>query len=105
MNRGRAHASYNVSKAGVIHLTKALACEWAEHNIRVNAISPGYMATEQAKRALADPTYGPHVIPWVPMQRIGEPEELGAAAIFLVSAASSYMTGATLIIDGGYTCW
>ena len=105
LNRGRSHASYNVSKAGVIHLTKALACEWAEHNIRVNAISPGYMATEQAKRALADPTYGPQVIPWIPMQRPGEPEELGALAIFLVSAASSYMTGAAVVIDGGYTCW
>ena len=104
-NRNRAHASYNVSKAGVRHLTTVLACEWAKHNVRVNGIAPGYVATVQAKLALADPEYGGQVMPWVPMQRPGEPEELGPLAIFLASSASSYMTGTTVVIDGGYTCW
>jgi len=104
-NRGRPHASYNVSKAGVRHLTTVLACEWAEHNIRVNGIAPGYIATEHAKAFLADPKYGGQFIPWIPMQRPGEPEEIGPLAIFLASPASSYMTGTTVVIDGGYTCW
>jgi len=104
-NHGRAHLSYNVSKAGVRHLTTVLACEWAEHNVRVNGIAPGFVATEQARRALADASYGDKVVPWIPMQRPGEPAELGPLAIFLASPASSYMTGTTVVIDGGYTCW
>ena len=104
-NRGRPHISYNVSKAGVSHLTTLLACEWAPYHVRVNGIAPGYVATEKVKPALADPEYGQQVIPWVPMQRPGEPEELGPLAIFLASPASSYMTGTTVVIDGGYTCW
>lgn len=104
-NRHRPHISYNVSKAGVKHLTTMLACEWAPHNIRVNGIAPGYIATEHAKDFLADPQYGGQFIPWIPMQRPGQPEELGPLAIFLASDASSYLTGATIVADGGYTCW
>lgn len=104
-NRHREHVAYNVSKAGVSHLTTTLACEWAQHNVRVNGIAPGYMATEQAKNALATPGYGDQVIPWVPLGRPGEPEELGPLAIFLASGASAYMTGTTIVVDGGYTCW
>jgi len=104
-NRHRNHVSYNVSKAGVSHLTTLLACEWAQHNVRVNGIAPGYMATEQAKNALATPGYGDQIISWIPMARPGEPEELGPLAIFLASPASTYMTGTTVVVDGGYTCW
>lgn len=104
-NQGRTHLAYNVSKASVAHLTRVLSCEWARHNVRVNGIIPGFVATEQAKRALADPEYGDRIMPRIPMQRLAEPEELGPLAIFLVSPASSYMTGANVVIDGGYTCW
>ena len=103
VNVPQCQASYNASKAAVIHLTKSLASEWAPHNIRVNAIAPGYMNTAMAQPFFDDPAYGGVWIDAIPMKRPGEPEELGPAAIFLASAASSYVTGATLVVDGGYT--
>ncbi len=105
VNRPQAQASYNSTKAAVMHLTKSLAVEWAPHGIRVNAISPGYMGTAMARPFFEDPKYGGVWIDMIPMKRPGEPEELGPVAVFLASDASSYMTGATLVVDGGYTCW
>lgn len=103
VNRPQDQTSYNASKAAVIQLTKSLAVEWAPHNIRVNAMAPGYMGTDMAKPFFENPEYGPHWIGAIPMKRPGKPEELGPAAVFLASDASSYVTGATLVVDGGYT--
>ncbi len=105
VNYPQAQTSYNASKAAVIHLTKSLAAEWATYNVRVNAIAPGYMGTAMAKPFFTDPAYGEIWIDAIPMKRPGEPEELGPAAVFLASEASSYVTGETLVIDGGYTIW
>jgi NAD(P)-dependent dehydrogenase (short-subunit alcohol dehydrogenase family) len=97
--------SYNTSKAAVIHLTKSLAAEWAPYGIRVNAIAPGYMSTPMAQPFFEDPAYGGVWMPAIPMKRPGQPEELGPLAVFLASEASSYVTGSTIVIDGGYTIW
>jgi NAD(P)-dependent dehydrogenase (short-subunit alcohol dehydrogenase family) len=101
VNVPQPQAVYNTSKAGVIMLTKTMAVEWAQYGIRVNAISPGYMKTEMTLSAMS------HLFPtWealTPMNRLGTPEELRGALIFLASDASSYMTGHDLVIDGGYT--
>ena len=105
VNRPQCQASYNTSKAAVIHLTKSLAAEWAQHNVRVNAIAPGYMKTAMAEPFFDDHEYGGVWIDGIPMGRPGNPEELGPVAIFLASEASSYMTGATVVVDGGYTLW
>jgi NAD(P)-dependent dehydrogenase (short-subunit alcohol dehydrogenase family) len=105
VNYPQDQASYNTSKAGVIHLTRSLAAEWAPHNIRVNAIAPGYMSTPMAQPFFDDPAYGGLWMPAIPMKRPGEPEELGPLAVFLASEASSYVTGATIVIDGGYSVW
>ena len=89
--------SYFASKAGVIHLSRGLATQWAQYNVRVNVLAPGYMAKNPVNDA-----------PWladIPMGRAGKPEELGPALIFLVSEASSYITGTTLMVDGGFTLW
>ena len=104
-NRPQPQTSYNATKAAVIHLTKSLAVEWAPHNVRINAIAPGYMGTAMAKPFFEDPKYGGVWIDMIPMKRPGEPEELGPVAVFLASDASSYVTGATVVVDGGYTCW
>jgi NAD(P)-dependent dehydrogenase (short-subunit alcohol dehydrogenase family) len=104
-NRGRRHISYNVAKAGVSNMTKMLACEWAPYGVRVNAIAPGYTATEKIRPFLEDPSFGGEIMPWVPAGRPAQPEEIAPLAIFLVSPASSYMTGTTVVIDGGFTCW
>ncbi|MGC9522116.1 MAG: SDR family NAD(P)-dependent oxidoreductase [Anaerolineae bacterium] len=105
VNYPQCQASYNASKAAVIHLTKSLAAEWAPYNIRVNAIAPGYMNTAMARPFFDDPAYGGVWIDAIPMKRPGEPEELGPVAVFLASEASSYMTGETVVVDGGYTVW
>ena len=97
--------AYNASKAAVIHLTKSLAAEWAPYNVRVNAIAPGYMNTEMASPFFDDPEMGGVWIAAIPMKRPGEPEELGPAAVYLASEASSYVTGETIVIDGGYPIW
>lgn len=93
-------AHYMASKAGVVHLTKALAVEWAKYNIRVNSISPGYIATEMVAQMQE---YHPTWLEKIPLGRMGRPEELKALALFLASDASSYCTGTDVIIDGGYT--
>ncbi|MCP4397642.1 MAG: glucose 1-dehydrogenase [bacterium] len=105
VNRPQYQASYNTSKAAVIHLTKSLAAEWAKYNIRVNSISPGYMEGPLAAPLLDDPNYGPVWMDAIPMHRPGKPEELCPVAVLLASEASSYMTGTNVVIDGGYTTW
>jgi len=103
--RPQKQVHYDASKGGVIMITKKTAVEWAEHNIRVNAIAPGYFRT-----AILDPDLGPGKIGqvWVsniPMQRVAELDEMKGAALFLASPASSYVTGSVLVVDGGYTAW
>lgn len=105
VNYPQPQISYNASKAGVTMITKSLASEWAQYNIRVNAIAPGYMSTEMTKKYKeANPKkVNEYWVKPTPMKRLGEPEELAGAAVYLSSEASSYMTGSTLNIDGGYT--
>ncbi len=104
VNRGLTQVHYNASKAGVMHLSKSFAMEWADRGIRVNTISPGYTLTpmnlrpevaEQVKRFAAD----------TPMQRMATPDEMAGPAIFLASQAASFVTGVDLVVDGGFVCW
>jgi NAD(P)-dependent dehydrogenase (short-subunit alcohol dehydrogenase family) len=104
VNRGLTQVHYNASKAGVIHLSKSLAMEWADRGVRVNVISPGYTLTpmnlrpevaEQVKKFAAD----------TPMGRMATPDEMAGPAIFLSSPAASFITGIDLVVDGGFVCW
>jgi NAD(P)-dependent dehydrogenase (short-subunit alcohol dehydrogenase family) len=94
---------YASSKGGLTMLTKTLALEWAKDGINVNALCPGPFATEINTPLLNDPAARAQMEANVPLARWGDPVELGPAAVFLASEASSFMTGATLFIDGGYT--
>ena len=94
---------YASSKGGLTLLTKTLALEWAQDGINVNALCPGPFATEINTPLLNDPAARAQMEANVPLARWGDPVELGPAAVFLASEASSFMTGATLFIDGGYT--
>ena len=104
VNRGLLQAHYNSAKAGVIHLSRSLAMEWADRGVRVNAISPGYTATpmntrpevaDQVRQFEAD----------TPLGRMAQVEELVGPAVFLLSGAASFCTGVDLVVDGGFTCW
>ncbi len=94
---------YASSKGGLTLMTKTLALEWARDGINVNALCPGPFATEINTPLLNDPAARAQMEANVPLARWGDPVELGPAAVFLASEASSFMTGATLFIDGGYT--
>ena len=94
-------AAYAASKAAVVQLTHALALEWAEHGIRVNAIAPGYFETDINRDLLRSPT-GQAIVARIPQQRVGQLAELDGPLLLLASDASSYMTGAVIPVDGGH---
>ncbi len=102
-NIPQSQAAYNASKAAVHMLTKSLASEYVGDNIRVNAIAPGYVDTDMTSGGLRDPVWGPVWKEMTPMRRAGTPEDIGAAALYLCSSASAYVTGEVLVVDGGYT--
>ncbi|HEY5584844.1 MAG TPA: SDR family oxidoreductase [Ruminiclostridium sp.] len=101
VNSPQPQCAYNASKAGVIMLTKSLAVEWAPHNVRVNCISPGYIATEMT---LSAKQWIPTWLEASPLKRMGNPEELQGAIIYLASDASTFTTGSDIVIDGAFTC-
>ncbi|MBC7957265.1 MAG: SDR family oxidoreductase [Cytophagales bacterium] len=95
-------ASYNVSKGGINQLTRVMALSLADHGIRVNAVAPGTIATELAKNAvLGSDEARARIMSRTPMKRLGEPEEIAEVVAFLLSSASSYMTGEIVYVDGG----
>lgn len=94
--------AYAVSKGGIAQLTKSLSNEWAGKNIQVNAIAPGYMATEMNTDLMADTVRMPQVSARIPAGRWGTPEDLEGVVVFLASDASNYITGAVIPVDGGY---
>ena len=104
-NTPQPQSAYNVSKAGVIMLTKSLAGEWAKRGVRINSISPGYIGTEMTKNSMAKQEWYADWLKFTPMGRVGEPREVASVVVFLASDASSYFTGSNLVVDGGYTCW
>lgn len=95
------YAAYSATKAAVLHLTRALAFEWARYGIRVNALSPGYVETGM-NRGFFDTDAGKAMIRRIPQRRIGRAEELDGALMLLCSDASSYMTGSDIVVDGGH---
>ena len=94
--------SYAASKGGVAQLTKALANEWAGRGVHVNAIAPGYMATDMNTRLINDPGRNTEILSRIPAGRWGRPEDMKGVAIFLASPASDYLDGAIIPVDGGY---
>jgi gluconate 5-dehydrogenase len=105
-NRGIGGRHYEASKAAVIHFTRATASDWATRGVTVNAICPGLFMTEPNKVwAQSNPDVIKTFIDAIPMGRAGEPDEIAPLAVYLASPASSYVTGAAFVIDGGYTVW
>jgi NAD(P)-dependent dehydrogenase (short-subunit alcohol dehydrogenase family) len=101
--RGR---HYETAKAALTALTKSLAADWADRGVRVNAIAPGVFLTAPNRKWFGEkPDFRDLFVSHIPMGRLGEPDELGPAAVYLASDASSYVTGSTLVIDGGFTLW
>ena len=104
--RGIGGRSYETSKAAVIHFTRAVAADWAPHRVTVNAIAPGAFLTEPNLRwSRLNPAMMETLRAQIPIGDFGRPEDLGPLAVYLASDAARYMTGAVLVIDGGYTAW
>jgi len=104
VNYPQEQVAYNAAKAGVIQLTRSLACEWAKHNIRVNSVSPGYICTDMTppttNKAWQEIWYN-----MSPMKRMGVAEEIAGGVLYLASPVASFTNGANLVIDGGYSCY
>lgn len=106
INKDIYQVPYCVSKAGVINMSKALAVEWCEYNIRVNSVSPGMTMTPLVEKDFVENVAMKNmVIDNTPMARFAQPEEIASAVLFLASDAASFVTGHDLIVDGGYTNW
>jgi len=95
---------YCVAKGGVVQMTRALALEWARHNIQINALCPGYVVTRMNEAELTDERFSGVILKKVAMRRYAQVEEIAESCVFLASEGSSYMTGQTLVLDGGWTC-
>lgn len=95
--------AYNVSKAADFQLARNLAVEFGRHNIRVNCIAPGLIQTDFARALWENPDTLKHITATTPLQRIGQPDEIAGAAVFLASAAGTYVTGQAIVVDGGTT--
>jgi NAD(P)-dependent dehydrogenase (short-subunit alcohol dehydrogenase family) len=95
--------AYGISKAADFQLVRSLAVEWGPRNVRVNAIAPAIIRTDFAKRLWEDPEIYARAVAGYPLRRIGEPDEIAGAAVFLAARAGGFMTGQTLVIDGGVT--
>lgn len=107
VNDPQPQIAYNMSKAGVIHMVKSLGAEWAKYGIRVNTLSPGYIATPLTKNVINGNTelYN-RWMSMVPMHRMSDPTEFTGTVLYLLSnSASSYTTGENVVVDGGYQCW
>ena len=104
VNIPQCQASYNASKAAVIHMTKSLAIEWADYGIRVNSLSPGYVGTPMSQPPFVSQELLDAWAPLFPLHRMAKPEELIPAVLYLASPAAGYTTGSDLIVDGGYCC-
>jgi len=102
VNVPQEQASYNASKAALVQMTKSLAVEWVQYNIRVNAISPGYIATDLTVNV--NPGWIKQWESMTPQGRLGKPDELAGLVIYLASDASTFTTGGNFIVDGGFTC-
>ena len=103
--RGSTHlGAYAISKAADMQLVRNLACEWGPKNIRVNAIAPGLIKTDFARALWENPANAKRRSRTTPLQRIGDPLDIAAAAVYLASPAGSFTTGQTMVIDGGVTC-
>jgi NAD(P)-dependent dehydrogenase (short-subunit alcohol dehydrogenase family) len=108
VNTPQNQVAYNTSKAGIIHMTRTLAAEWAARGIRMNSISPGYTRTALVENLLATPEGKSMLgrwLPMIPMNRMAEVTDLQGAVVYLASEASDYMTGHDMVIDGGYCVW
>ncbi len=104
VNYPQEQVAYNAAKAGVIQLSRSLACEWAKYGIRVNSVSPGYICTDMTP-ATTDKAWQDIWFSMCPTKRMGVPEEIAGGVLYLVSPIASYTTGANLVIDGGYSCY
>ena len=105
VNYPQEQVNYNASKAGVHHLTRSLAAEWAARGVRVNAVAPTYIETDLTRDEAQKPEILKQWIDGTPMGRMGKPEEIASTVLFLASDAASLMTGSIVSVDGGYTLW
>jgi NAD(P)-dependent dehydrogenase (short-subunit alcohol dehydrogenase family) len=101
----RHNVPYCVTKAGVAHLTRGMASDWAPYHIRVNAIAPGYMLTSQTAQSRRYPEIVERLTANTPLKRYGREEEIKGTIVYLASKASSFMTGSVVVLDGGTTIW
>ncbi len=96
---------YCSSKAGIVNMTRGLACEWAPYRINVNAVAPVFTYSAISSRVLDEPAFRKRVLDRIPLRRLGAPQDITGAVVYLASEASSFMTGQTMVIDGGWLSW